>query len=241
MGAVGWRMKYARPLVRAVLIRRYKRFLADVTLEDGTEATAHCANPGAMTGLAAAGTIVWLEPNDDPKRKLRYSWKLAEIGGALVGIDTALPNKVVGEALRMQAVPALAAYKTVRAEVKYGEASRVDFLLSQAGLPDCYVEVKSANLCRRAGLVEFPDTVTTRGAKHMDELAAMVAMGHRAVVLYLVQRTDCAAFAVASDIDPAYAAAYQAARMAGVEALCHRATLTHEGAMLGEALPIVSR
>jgi sugar fermentation stimulation protein A len=234
-------MKYARPLIRAVLIRRYKRFLADVTLEDGTEATAHCANPGAMTGLAEAGTIVWLEPNDDPKRKLRYSWKLAEIGGALVGIDTALPNKVVGEALLAQAVPALAAYKTVRPEVKYGEASRVDFLLTQAGLPDCYVEVKSANLCRKAGLVEFPDTVTKRGAKHMSELANMVAEGHRAVVLYLVQRTDCEAFAVADDIDPAYDAAFQAARTLGVEALCFRAALTLEGTTFGEALPIVSR
>ena len=234
-------MKYARPLIRAVLLRRYKRFLADVTLEGGSEATAHCANPGAMTGLAEAGTIVWLEPNDDPKRKLRYSWKLAEIGKALVGVDTALPNKVVGEALRAQAVPELAAYKTVRPEVKYGEASRVDFLLTQAGLPDCYVEVKSANLCRKAGLVEFPDTVTKRGAKHMAELAAMVAEGHRAVVLYLVQRTDCEAFAVASDIDPAYNAAFQAARFTGVEALCFRATLTLKGTRFGEALPIVTR
>ena len=203
--------------------------------------TAHCANPGAMTGLAQAGTVVWLEPNDDPKRKLRYSWKLADIGGALVGIDTALPNKVVGEALRAQAVPALAGYKTVRAEVKYGENSRVDFLLTGGGLPDCYVEVKSANLCRKAGLVEFPDTVTKRGAKHMDELAAMVAQGHRAVVLYLVQRTDCTAFAVADDIDPTYAAAFKNARASGVEALCHRATLTLTGANFGEALPIVSR
>jgi len=234
-------MKYARPLIRAVLIRRYKRFLADVTLRDGTEVTAHCANPGAMTGLAEAGTLVWLEPNDDPKRKLRYSWKLAEIGGALVGIDTALPNKVMGEALNAGEIPALAAYRTVRAEVKYGENSRVDFLLTQDGLPDCYVEIKSANLCRMAGLVEFPDTVTKRGAKHMDELAAMVAEGHRAVVLYLVQRTDCDAFAVADDIDAAYASAFQAARDAGVEALCCRAVLTLQGASLGEALPIVSR
>ncbi len=234
-------MTYDQPLIRAVLLRRYKRFLADVTLPDGREVTAHCANPGAMTGLAEAGTVVWLEPNNDPKRKLRYSWKLAEINGALVGIDTALPNKVVGAALRAQAVPALSGYKTVRAEVKYGENSRVDFLLTQPDLPDCYVEVKSANLCRKAGLVEFPDTVTKRGAKHMVDLAAMVAAGHRAVVLYLVQRTDCTAFAVADDIDPAYAAAFETARAAGVEALCHRAALTLEGAGFAEALPIVAR
>lgn len=234
-------MLYARPLIPATLIRRYKRFLADVTLADGTPATAHCANPGAMTGLAAAGTPVWLEPNDDPKRKLRYSWKLAEIGGALVGVDTALPNKVVGEALRARAVPALAAYETVRAEVAYGRGSRVDFLLTQPGLPDCYVEVKSANLSRRVGLVEFPDTVTQRGARHMEELAAMVAQGHRAVVLFLVQRTDCTAFAVAADIDPAYKMAFEQARSAGVEALCFRANLTLAGAGFGEALPILAQ
>lgn len=234
-------MKYQRPLIRAVLIRRYKRFLADVTLEDGREVVAHCANPGAMTGLANAGTVVWLEPNDDPKRKLDYSWKLAEIAGVLVGIDTALPNKVVGEALRAGKVPALAAYTTVRAEVKYGTKSRVDFLLTAKGLPDCYVEVKSANLCRSAGLVEFPDTVTTRGAKHMAELAEMVARGHSAVVLYLVQRTDCSEFAVADDIDPIYSEAFNAALGNGVKALCHRATLSFEGASFGEALPIVTR
>ena len=234
-------MDYARPLIRATLVKRYKRFLAGDTLPDGSGATAHCANPGAMTGLAEAGMTVWLEPNDDPKRKLRYSWKLAEIDGALIGIDTALPNKVVGEALRARAVPELAAYGTVRGEVKYGENSRVDFLLKEAGLPDCYVEVKSANLSRRAGLVEFPDTVTKRGAKHMAELSAMVAQGHRAVVLYLVQRTDCAEFALADDIDPAYSAASSAARAAGVEPLCYRADLTLKGARFGQPLPIAAR
>lgn len=232
-------MEYAQPLIRAVLIRRYKRFLADVTLPDGREATSHCANPGAMTGLAEPGTVVWLEPNDNPKRKLRYSWKLAEIDGALVGIDTALPNIVVGEALRMRAVPELAAYGNVRPEVKYGENSRVDFLLTQAGLPDCYVEVKSANLSRKTGLVEFPDTVTKRGAKHMAELALMVAEGHSAVLLYLVQRSDSSSFALAADIDPAYAQAHAAAW--GVETLCYRADLTLKGASFGEPLPIVLR
>ncbi len=234
-------MKYTQPLIRATLIKRYKRFLADVTLPDGSKATAHCANPGAMTGLAEPGTPIWLEPNNDPKRKLRYSWKLAELDDALVGVDTALPNRVVGEALATGLVPELARYKTLRAEVKYGAGSRVDFLLTQAGLPDCYVEVKSANLSRVAGLVEFPDTVTKRGARHMDELAAMVAAGHRAVVLYLVQRSDSSAFAVAADIDPAYAAAFARACAAGVEALCYRADLSLEGASLGGALPIVAR
>ncbi len=234
-------MKYAQPLVRATLVKRYKRFLADVTLEDGREVTAHCANPGAMTGLATEGTQVWLEPNDDPNRKLRFSWKLAEIGGALIGMDTAMPNKLVGEALAARALPELAAYGSVRPEVKYGENSRIDFLLSQEGLPDCYVEVKSANLSRKAGLCEFPDTVTKRGSKHLNELASMVSSGHRAVMLYLVQRTDSTAFALADDIDPTYAKNFKAARAAGVEVLCYRADLTIEGARFGKALPIVAR
>ena len=234
-------MDFAKPLIRATLIRRYKRFLADVTLADGHEITAHCANPGAMTGLAEPGTVVWLEPNDDPKRKLRYSWKLAEIGGALIGIDTAMPNKLIAEALRARAVPELSAYSTVRPEVKYGENSRIDFLLTQEGLPDCYVEVKSANLSRKAGLCEFPDTVTKRGAKHLDELSAMVTAGHRAAMLYLVQRSDSSAFALADDIDPTYAANFKTAQSAGVEAICYRADLTLKGASFGQPLPIVAR
>lgn len=231
-------MEYDRPLIRATLVRRYKRFLADVTLDDGREVTAHVANPGAMTGLAMAGLTVWLEPNDNPKRKLRYSWKLVEVGGAMVGVDTALPNKVVGAALRAGQVTEVAAYGTVRPEVKYGENSRVDFLLTETGLPNCYFEVKSANLSRRAGLVEFPDTVTTRGAKHLRELAEMVRQGHRAVLLYLVQRDDCDRFAVAADIDPTYASAFRDALAAGVEATCYQLDLTPQGIHFGAPLPI---
>ena len=232
-------MEFARPLLRATLLRRYKRFLADVTLEDGTKATAHCANPGAMTGLAEPGATVWLEPNDDPARKLKLSWKLVELpGGHLAGIDTGLPNKVVGEALRAGAVEEVANYRGVRAEVKYGERSRVDFLLLQEGLADVYLEVKNAHLCRDPGLAEFPDTVTARGSRHLEELSRMVAAGHRAVILYLVQRDDCDRFALAADIDPSYAAASRAARDAGVEVLCYRAVLTREGVTLGRRLPL---
>ncbi len=233
-------MEYDQPLIRATLNQRYKRFLADVTLSDGRQVTAHVANPGAMTGLAQKGMTVWLEPNDDPKRKLRYSWRLVEVGTALVGVDTALPNKVAGAALRQGLVPELAAYTLVRPEVKYGKNSRVDFLLGAENLPDCYVEVKSANLSRRAGLVEFPDTVTDRGARHLHELASMAEQGARAVLLYLVQRSDCTQFALAADIDPAYAKAARMAREAGVETLCYRVNLTKTGASLGQPLPIVA-
>jgi len=231
-------MDFHTPLIRATLFRRYKRFLADVKLEDGREVTAHVANPGSMMGMKDEGMVVWLEPNDDPKRKLNYSWKLAEVGGAMIVVDTAMANKVVGEALRARAIEPLAAYSDVRAEVKYGEASRIDFLLQGDGLPDCYVEVKSVTLSRQAGLAEFPDSVTKRGAKHLRELTTMVEQGHRAVMLYLVQRDDCMRFALAADIDEEYAAEMVVARDKGVEAICFATKPTPQGVNLVEELPI---
>ncbi|MEM7752207.1 MAG: DNA/RNA nuclease SfsA, partial [Pseudomonadota bacterium] len=216
-------MRFQTPLVAARLIRRYKRFLADVTLEaDGREVVVHCPNPGSMMGLAEPGMRVWLEPNEDPKKKLKYGWRLVELeAGHMAGIDTAVPNRVVKEALQAGAVPELASYGAVRPEVKYSTNSRIDFLLSEPGLPDAYVEVKNVHLMRDPGLAEFPDCVTERGAKHLRDLSAMVAEGHRAVMLYLVQRTDCDRFQLARDLDPGYGAAFDAAQAAGVEMLCY--------------------
>lgn len=232
-------MDFDAPLVRGRLLRRYKRFLADVILDDGTEATAHCANPGAMTGVAEPGSTVWLEPSRNPARKLKWSWKLVELpGGHLAGIDTGVPNLVVGEALRGGLVAEVAEYDTVRAEVRYAEKSRVDFLLSAAGRPDCYLEVKNVHLRRDGGLAEFPDSVTARGARHLGDLARMVAEGHRAILLYLVQRTDCDSLALAADIDPGYAAAAGAARAAGVEMLCYGSRITRDGVWLDRPLPV---
>ena len=232
-------MRFQTPLIPARLIRRYKRFLSDVALEDGREAVAHCPNPGAMLGLAEPGMRVWLEPNDDPRKKLKFGWRLVELGeGHWAGIDTAVPNRVVKEALEARAVPALAEYCSVRPEVRYGRNSRVDFLLSEPGLPDAYVEVKNVHLCRAPGLAEFPDCVTVRGAKHLGDLAEMVAEGHRAVMLYLVQRTDCEVFDLARDLDPGYGAAFDAARGAGVEAICHGTRITCEGVEMVDALPV---
>ena len=214
-------MRFQTDLVPARLIRRYKRFLADCTLEDGREIVAHCANPGSMMGLAEPGTKIWLEPNDDPKKKLKFGWRLVDHeNGHFTGVDTSLPNKAVRAALETQEIEALSGYTQVRPEVKYGTGSRVDFLLSAEGRPDAYVEVKSVTLSRTAGLAEFPDSVTARGAKHLDELAQVAQAGHRAVLLYLVQRTDCSHVAMAADIDPTYAAAHKAATQAGVETLC---------------------
>lgn len=234
-------MKFDPPLIPARLVRRYKRFLADVTLEDGRELTAHCANPGAMTGVDTPGSRIWLQPSTNPKAKLPYRWKLLELDKGYVGIDTALPNRLVGEALAADRIPALAGYDTVRPEVRYGESSRVDFLLTAAARPNCYLEVKNVHLCRTSGLAEFPDSRTARGAKHLRELAKVARAGQRAVLLYLVQRTDCSAFRLAADIDPDYAAATQEARAAGVETLCYMTDITTQEIALAGALPLANR
>jgi sugar fermentation stimulation protein A len=210
-------MKFSAPLVSGRLVKRYKRFLADVILDDGNAVTAHCANPGSMLGLKEPGSRVWLSQSDNPKRKLKYSWEVIEADGALVGINTAHPNSLVEEALAAGRIDGLAGYDALRREVKYGKNSRIDILLEGGEGQRTYVEVKNVHLMREPGLAEFPDSVTARGAKHLVELADMVAEGHRAAMVFLVQRPDCARLSLAGDIDPAYAAAFAAARKAGVE------------------------
>jgi sugar fermentation stimulation protein A len=230
-------MEFATPLVPARLIRRYKRFLADVRLEDGREVTAHCANPGSMMGLAAPDTRVWLEPNDDPKKKLKFGWRLVDHeNGHFTGVDTSLPNRALKTALLAHSVPDLPAYDLVRPEVKYADNSRIDFLLTGGG-PDTYLEVKSVTLCRTSGLAEFPDSVTARGAKHLGALSQMVAEGHRAIMFYLVQRTDCHAMTLARDLDPAYAAAFAQAHTAGVQVRVQSCKITPKGVWLGDPIP----
>ncbi|WP_298675482.1 DNA/RNA nuclease SfsA [uncultured Lentibacter sp.] len=230
-------MRFQTPLQPATLLRRYKRFLADIRLEDGREAVAHCANPGSMMGLAEAGMRIWVEPNDDPKKKLKYGWRLVEQGaGHFIGVDTAVPNRALKAALKAGEIGGLD-YAQLRAEVRYGEKSRVDFLL-QGGARDIYLEVKSVTLMRQAGLAEFPDSVTARGLKHLNELAAMVAQGHRAVLFFLVQRTDAEAVGVAGDIDPAYAAGLRAAMAAGVEVMAYDCIISPEEIGLGKPLPL---
>lgn len=230
-------MRFQTPLVPATLIRRYKRFLADARLDDGREITAHCANPGSMMGLAEPGSRIWLEPNDDPKRKLRYGWKLVEHpGGDFTGVDTSLPNRMLRSALEAGEVPGLDGYETVLPEQRYGAGSRIDFLLRAEARADAYVEVKSVTLSRRPGLAEFPDSVTARGRKHLAELSGMAGAGARAVMLYLVQRTDAARVTLAEDIDPGYAAAFRAARAAGVEAMAVGCEISPQGVSLGDSL-----
>lgn len=236
-------MRFHTPLVPATLQRRYKRFLADVVLPNGVETTVHVANPGAMTGLAAPGTRVWLSKSGNPKRKLLYSWELAEVdlgsGLELVGVNTAHPNPLVGAAISAGTIVELAGYGTLRREVKYGRNSRVDFLLDDRAKPSCYVEVKNVHLMRAKGLAEFPDSVTARGAKHLDELSAMVAQGCRAVMVFLVQIGSADRVALARDIDVNYGAAFDRARNAGVEAIAYRCAISETEIIVADAVPVL--
>ncbi|GAA0594850.1 DNA/RNA nuclease SfsA [Caenispirillum bisanense] len=230
-------MNFKTPLIRGTLVKRYKRFLADVVLADGTLVTAHTANSGSMMGCCEPGSEVWLSPADNPDRKLKWTWELVRVGDGLVGINTSWPNALVAEACAAGLIPELAGYDTVRREVKYGKNSRIDVLLEKADGSRCYVEVKNVTLARD-GHAEFPDAVTARGAKHLVEMTDMVAEGHRAVMVYLVQREDCHAFRVAADIDPAYRDALALALSRGVEAVCWACTLTPEGISVARPLPL---
>lgn len=213
-------MRFAAPLVKGRLVKRYKRFLADVALADGEIVCAHCANSGSMLGLKDDGAEVWLSPAANPARKLAWTWELVRADtGALVGLNTALPNAIVAQAVQDGAIAELAGYENLRREVKYGRNSRIDLLLHSPLMPMCYVEVKSVTL-KRGCQAQFPDAVTQRGTKHLGELAEIVAQGHRGVMVYLVQRDDCESFAIADDIDPAYGAAFAQAVKAGVEVIC---------------------
>ncbi len=230
-------MRFPDPLIPAVLIKRYKRFLADVRLQDGEEITVHCANPGSMLGLNTPGTQVFISDSKNPKRKLRHSLELIDVGGALVGVHTGRANALVEEAIRAEVIAPLCGYENLRREVKYGENSRVDFLLEGPGKPPCFVEVKSVTLSRAAGLAEFPDSVSKRAAKHMDDLMREVHNGARAVVLFAVQRDDCTGFAPASDIDPAYGEALKRACDAGVEMLVYGSRISPQEICLCTPLP----
>ena len=235
-------MKFSDPLVRGRLIKRYKRFLVDIELESGKVVVAHCANPGSMMNLLQPDAEVWLSLASNPNRKLKYTWEMIRYEDTLIGLNTSLPNKIVEDAIQQDLVVEFTEYDSLKREVKYGENSRIDILLQSSNLPDCYLEVKSVTLKRPENgnnLAEFPDSVTVRGTKHLQELSGQVANGNRAAMFYLVQREDCNRLSIAGDIDPNYANAFIAAQKAGVEMLCYGCSISPEAIKIRRKLEVV--
>jgi sugar fermentation stimulation protein A len=253
-------MQFDPPLLEGRFVRRYKRFFMDAELPDGRTVTAHCPNTGSLSGCLTQGAAVWLQPAASATRKLAWTWKLIRAGESWVGVDTSIANGLVAEALAAGALPELAGYERVIPEVPYGREgkSRIDLLLSSGGSSAgasgkriavqaapgerrVYVEVKNTTLTTEAGgrtLGAFPDAVTERGKKHLDELIDVVRQGQRAAMVYSVQRSDCVAFTPADAIDPAYGAALREALAAGVEAYALAAEIDPSGVALIRRLPI---
>ena len=232
-------MQFQSNLVSGRLVKRYKRFFADVELSNGRIVTAHCPNTGSMLGLAKHGVKVWLEPNEDPRKKLKYSWKLVDHeNGHFTGVDTNIANKIVNEALLQGKILEVLDYDIISREQKYGTNSRVDFLLRN-GSKTCYLEVKSVTLCRQEKIAEFPDTVTSRGAKHLKELSKTVSTNTRAIVLYLVQRSDCNYFKIADDLDQTYFNETILSKNSGVEFVSYRVNFLSNGIELGYKLELI--
>jgi sugar fermentation stimulation protein A len=234
-------MRFPQPLRRGRLLRRYKRFFADVVLDEVGEVTAHVPNSGKMLGLLDEGNPCWLSRSDAPGRKLPWTLELIEApGGVLVGVNTFHPNRLAAEGIAAGVVPELAGYADLRREVRYGAGSRVDILLTHPDRPPCWVEVKNVHLLRTPGLYEFPDCVTERGLKHLGDLAERAEAGERAVMLFVVQRGDGSAFDTAADCDPAYAAGLLRAAERGVEVLVYDCDVTPEAIALNRRAPWLS-
>jgi sugar fermentation stimulation protein A len=233
-------MRFKGPLTRGKLIKRYKRFLADVLLDTGETVTAACPNTGSMLGLTDAGNSVWLSRSESLTRKYPHTWELVEIPDiGLVGINTGQPNHIVTEAITQGKIAGLEGYATLRNEVKYGQNSRIDILLEDAALPPCYVEIKNVHFFRKPGLAEFPDCVTKRGAKHLVELSNMVNAGARAVMVYLIQCQNPSRFGLADDKDRTYFNEFRNARDAGVEALALTCNVSTSEITVDRAIPVM--
>lgn len=231
-------MRFPNPLIPATLIKRYKRFLFDAELPDGSAITGSCPNTGSMLGLTDPGSAIWMSEHDSPTRKYRHALELVEADGTTVGINTGLPNKIVEEAIAGGEVAPLRGYAEMRREQKYGKNSRIDLLLTDEARPPAYVEVKNVHFIRTPGLAEFPDSATKRGAKHLDELGDMVEAGCRAVMVYLIQRRDCERLKICRDLDSNYGAAFDRAIARGVEAIAMRCHITPQEIRFDRLIPI---
>lgn len=229
-------MKFLIKLLSGTLVKRYKRFLADVVLESGEEITVHCPNSGSMKSCANPGWQVLLSRSDNPKRKYPYTWEMVHNGKCWIGINTGIPNTIVAEAITEGKIKDLSGYENLTREVKYGKNSRIDILLSR-GDEKCYVEVKNVSLVEEDGNYYFPDSVTERGTKHLFELTAMVNQGHRSVMFYVIQRSDGRIFMPAAHIDIKYTKALQDARANGVEIMVYQACVSPESITITHEIP----
>ena len=225
------------PLRSGTLLRRYNRFLADVRFDDGEDATVHCPNPGSMAGLKTPGFPVWCSTSDNPKRKLKYTLELVEADKTLVSVNTNNPNRLAEEAIRSGLIGEIGPFDRLRREVKYGRNSRIDIHLETPGGGETFVEVKNVHFRRTGNLAEFPDSVTARGAKHLEELMDMISAGHRAIMLFIVQRSDCNSFQTAPDYDQTYHETLLRAADHGVEVLCYDCDVTLTEILVRNPLP----
>lgn len=232
-------MTFDPPLIPATLLRRYKRFLADVRLDNGEELTVHTPNTGSMLGCAEPGTRIWLRDCASPTRKYRYSWELAStLEGTVVGVNTHLANRLVEEGIEQGVIEPLQGYARLRREVKYGQGSRIDLHLSGPGRANCYVEVKNVTAVGADGSAIFPDAPTERGRKHLRELAAMVEAGHRAVLVLHVAREDVDQFRAAAEIDPAYAGLLAQVQQQGVEVEAWVSRISPDEIAIARSIPV---
>ena len=233
-------MKFPRALVRGRLIRRYKRFLADIQLDGAGIITAAVPNTGSMMGCCEAGNRVWLSESDSATRKYRHTWELVQVGRVMIGVNTGRPNAIVAEAITDGTIGELGGYESLRREVRYGEeASRVDLVLESTGREPCYVEVKNVTAAASRGIALFPDSVSERGSRHLRELMRLRAQGLRPVQLYCVQRGDVNEVRPADGIDYEYGQTLREAISAGVEVLAYRARVTPREIRLAERIPVV--
>lgn len=224
-------------LFKGTLINRYKRFLADVELDNGNVVTAHCTNSGAMTTCCQPGRPVYLSYHDTPRRKLKYTWELIDMPSSLVGVNTLLPNRLVAKSVREQTIPELTGYHTVKPEVKVGTRSRLDLMLTDDRRPPCYVEIKNCSLVEKRTAL-FPDAVTSRGLKHLEELMALATHGARCVMFYLIQRMDADRFRPADSIDPRYGEGLRQAAESGIEILVYDVAIDLESIRINRAVPV---
>ncbi len=223
-------------LVPATLIKRYKRFLADVKLENGETVTVHCPNTGSMAGCSQPGRLVYLSAHDNPRRKYKYTWELIAMPTSLVGVNTLIPNRLVGKSIEQQLIPELAQFTMVKREVKIGEHSRIDLLLTGSSGERCYIEIKNCTLVTD-GVAQFPDAVTTRGLRHIIELEKLVKAGHRSMMFYFIQRMDARVFRPADHIDPDYGRRLRQAAEKGVEVIAYDVRISLEAIELNQNIP----